>query len=237
MIIVVSACHSLTTVDMNCEHNLDVLNGHVFIGPPTLNINITKNIENSSVAVQWDEVDDSLHTTYTIIWADRVPTATVVEDPETSYTITGLALDTVYIIVTATNECGDGPEFRTTITFSTDITSTTSTISPTVTVSTNPTSIISTVNSITTITTTVTNSNSTSTCTTANVVSPTVITDSTTIITTKSIYIIATNDLASTTTTAITALCTTIFLSCSTTAPTMGDTNCNTSEFSSINVI
>ena len=65
--------------------------------------------------LQWDKVDDSLHTTYTILWGDQVAT---VEDPQTSYTITGLTLGTVYtIIVTHANRCGDGPEFMTSITF------------------------------------------------------------------------------------------------------------------------
>ena len=84
-----------------------------------------KNIESSSIVVQWDAVDDSLPTTYTITWTDEgdlFEVATLTE--QTSYTITGLTLDTVYIItVTASNMCGTGPEFRTSISFPTGITS------------------------------------------------------------------------------------------------------------------
>ena len=83
-------------------------------------MNIIKNIERSSIVLQWDAVDDSLPTTYTITWTngrDLFDIATVNE--QTSYTITGLTLDTVYTItVTAANMCGSGPEFRTNVTFS-----------------------------------------------------------------------------------------------------------------------
>ena len=67
------------------------------------------------MVLQWDEVDDFAHTTYTIIWGDQVAT---VEDPLTSYTITGLTLDTVYIIIISpANSCGTGPEYRTIVSF------------------------------------------------------------------------------------------------------------------------
>ena len=105
----------------------------LYVGPSTLTVNIMKNIDNSSIIVlQWDAVDDSLTTTYTIQWTrfrDRLKkVATVIE--QTSYTITGLILDTVYnITVTAANKCGSGPDFSTSISLSTDITSTTSSIS------------------------------------------------------------------------------------------------------------
>ena len=116
--------------------------------PSALTVNIIKNISNSSVVVQWDAVDDSLPITYTVTWTDEKDdngVATVEE--QTSYTITGLTRDTVYTIsVTAANRCGSGPEFRTSISLSTDTTSTTSSISPTVTASTNPMTVISTVN-------------------------------------------------------------------------------------------
>ena len=99
-------------------------------------MNITRNIESSSIVVQWDAVDA---TTYTITWTDDRDlheVATVVE--QTSYTITGLTLDTVYTItVNAANMCGDGPEFRTSVSLSTDTTSTTST---TMTTTVNPSS-------------------------------------------------------------------------------------------------
>ena len=86
-----------------------------------------KNIESSSIVVQWDAVDDSLPTTYIVTWTDgRLPQViTLIE--QTSYTITGLTLDTVYtILVTAANRiCGSGPEFRSSVSLSTDTTSTT----------------------------------------------------------------------------------------------------------------
>ena len=78
-------------------------------------MNITKNIESSSIVVQWDEVDDSLPTTYIVTWTserdlNNVQSHTLIE--QSSYTITGLALDTVYTItVTAANRCGTGPEY------------------------------------------------------------------------------------------------------------------------------
>ena len=116
-----------------------------------------KNIKNSSIVVQWDEVDDSLTTTYVITLTSEsdhnLQSAILIE--QSSYTITGLTLDTVYFItVTAANRCGTGPEFVTRVSLSTDTTSTTSSISPTVTISTNPMTIMSTANtSIVTITT------------------------------------------------------------------------------------
>ena len=84
-----------------------------------------KNIESSSIVVQWDAVDDFLPTTYSIIWTDGRDLFEVVTLTEqTSHTITGLTLDTVYtIIVTPTNKCGNGSEFRTSISFPTGITS------------------------------------------------------------------------------------------------------------------
>ena len=91
----------------------------VFTGPPALTVNIAKNNERS-IVVQWDAVDDSLVTTYTITWTRAgggLQSATLTE--QTSYTITGLTLDTVYTItVTAANICGSGPEFNTTYTAS-----------------------------------------------------------------------------------------------------------------------
>ena len=132
----------------------------VYTGPAALIVNIMKNIESSSIVVQWDAVDDNLPTTYTIIWTDEgdlFEVATLIE--QTSYTITGLTLDTVYTITVnvANIVCGNGPEFRTSISFSTNTTSTTPSISPTDTASTSP---MTTMNPSTTITTTtVTSSN------------------------------------------------------------------------------
>ena len=113
------------------------------------------NVESSSIVVQWDVVDDSLTTTYTVTWTSEsdyiLQVATLLE--QSSYTITGLTLDTVYTItVTAANKCGGGPEFATRILFPADTISTTSSISPTVTANTNPMTIMSTAILSTTIT-------------------------------------------------------------------------------------
>ena len=69
-------------------------------------------------------MDDFLHTTYTIIWTDdRDLHGVDTVEEQTSYTITGLTLDTVYTIYVATaNICGDGPEFRTSVSFPTGTT-------------------------------------------------------------------------------------------------------------------
>ena len=64
-------------------------------------------------------MDDFLHTTYTVQWTDErdLHGVDIVEE-QTSYTITGLTLDTVYTItVTAANMCGGGPDFRTGVLF------------------------------------------------------------------------------------------------------------------------
>ena len=85
------------------------------------------NTESSSIAVQWDEVDDSLHTTYTIIWIserDHIAHPAAIEE-QSSYTITGLTLDTVYsITVTAANRCGSGPEYSSSVSITAIATST-----------------------------------------------------------------------------------------------------------------
>ena len=81
-----------------------------------------KNITNSSIVVQWDAVDDFRTTTYIVTWTSErelsnIQSATLKE--QSSYTITGLTLDTVYTItVTASNECGQGPEYVTSVLFS-----------------------------------------------------------------------------------------------------------------------
>ena len=89
-------------------------------------MNIIKNIESSSIVVQWDAVDDFLLTTYTVTWTDErdlFEVATLEE--QTSYTITGLILNTEYIVhVTPANRCGDGPEFSINFSLSMNITST-----------------------------------------------------------------------------------------------------------------
>ena len=80
-------------------------------------------------------MDDFLPTTYTVALTngrDFFELTTLIE--QTSYTITGLTLDTVYTItVTAANRCGSGPEFTTSVSFSNNATSTTSTVNPAVT--------------------------------------------------------------------------------------------------------
>ena len=108
------------------------------IGPPALTVNVTKNTESSSIVVQWDEVDDSLPTTYIVVWTserdlNNIQSYTLIE--QSSYTITGLTLDTVYTItVTADNRCGTGPEYSTSISLTTDTASS-------VNISTTPTAI------------------------------------------------------------------------------------------------
>ena len=95
-------------------------------------MNITKNTESSSIVVQWDEVDDSLLTIYTVTWEserdlNNVQVKSVEE--QSSYTITGLTLDTVYTItVTAINRCGAGPEYSTSVSLTTDATFTISSL-------------------------------------------------------------------------------------------------------------
>ena len=87
-------------------------------------MNIIKNIKSLSIVVQWDAVDDFLPTGYTITLTDErdLHGGDTLEE-QTSYTITGLTLDTVYTItVTAANRCGDGPEFKTSVSFSTGTT-------------------------------------------------------------------------------------------------------------------
>ena len=142
-------------------------------------MNVTKNIENSSIIVQWEAVDDSLTITYTVTLTserdhnNNIQSATLRE--QSSYTITGLTLDTVYTItVTAVNKCGTGPEFTTSISFTADTTSTTSSIRLTVTASTNPMTIMSTANPNTAITTTdVTSTGTITTTVTSNTIGTT----------------------------------------------------------------
>ena len=93
----------------------------LYIEPSALEVNIKRNI-NLSVSVQWDEVDDSLSTNYTVTWTNDVTkpvqSNTLIE--QSPYTITGLTLDTVYTItVIATNMCGNGPEYSTSVLFPT----------------------------------------------------------------------------------------------------------------------
>ena len=95
----------------------------MYIGPPALRVYITKSIKDLSVVVKWDEVDDSLPTTYIVTWISatiHVESVTLIE--QSPYTITGLTLDTVYTVtVTASNRCGTGPKYSTSISFSSGI--------------------------------------------------------------------------------------------------------------------
>ena len=160
-----------------------VLTNHVITGPPALTVNIMKNTESSSIVVQWDKVDDSFTTTYIVTWTSErdhiLHHVNLIE--QSSYTITGLTLDTVYTITfTASNVCGDGPEYRTSVSLTTDAVSS---ISTTTTVNgINSVITTSTVN-LSTITAMI--NYSTSTTTTIGVTNPnsmtTPVTDSTTV--------------------------------------------------------
>ena len=107
--------------DLRCKQVTNVF--EPFTAPPALTVTITNNTESPSVVVQWDEVDDFLYTIYAVTWTserdlNNVQIENVEEQP--SYTITGLTLDTVYTItVTATNRCGSGPEYSTSVSIST----------------------------------------------------------------------------------------------------------------------
>ena len=157
------------------------------VEPPALTVNITKKTESSSVVVQWDEVDDSLHTIYIVTWTserdlNNVQVETLEE--QSSYTITGLTLDTVYTItVTANNKCGTGPEYSTSVSLTTD--ATTTRITPTTTVginlSTNPSDFtIATTTATTTTTATITTTTATMVIDTPgyNTITSTIITSS-----------------------------------------------------------
>ena len=91
-----------------------------------------------SIVVQWDKVDDTLTTTYIVTWTSErdhiAHHVTLIE--QSSYTITGLTLDTVYTItVTAANRCGAGQDYRTSISLTTDATINSITPTPTITAS------------------------------------------------------------------------------------------------------
>ena len=150
-----------------------------------------KHTENSSIVVQWDEVDDSLLTTYVVTWANERyhNIQVIILEEQSSCTITGLTLDTVYTItVSASNSCGNGPEYSTSVllTSSTStITAITNTIATTsgassststaitITASTTSTS-PTTTSSITDLKTSITNPNAviTSTYTATDIMSP-----------------------------------------------------------------
>ena len=95
-----------------------------FIGPPGVRVNSVKNVEDLSTVIQWDAVNNPLPTTYTVTWTDdRNLHGVDTVDEQTSYTITGLTLDTVYTVtVTPANTCGDGTEGKTRVSFPTGTT-------------------------------------------------------------------------------------------------------------------
>ena len=82
-------------------------------------------------------MDDSLNTTFVVhLSNDSGVVKTISLTEQTSCTITGLTIDTVYTItVNATNKCGIGPEYSTNFSLSAGIISA---ISPTVIASLNP---------------------------------------------------------------------------------------------------
>ena len=160
-------------------------------------MNIAKNIESSSIVVQWDEVDDSLPTTYTVTWTSERDLNNVQVknlEEQSLYTITGLTLGTVYTItVTADNRCGTGPELystsvslttNTTFTSTSTITAITNTITITSAASSSTSTAIAKSSSITitasiammnpstTTTNPITTSNITSTYTATDIMSP-----------------------------------------------------------------
>ena len=95
---------------------------YIFTGPAALEVDIVENATDLSTIVQWDEVDDSLPTNYTVTWTSDgiIPLQPITLLEQSSYIITELTLDTVYnISVFAANECGQGPAFMTSVLFST----------------------------------------------------------------------------------------------------------------------
>ena len=164
---------------------ISYVHSHVITGPPALTVNITKNTESSSIVVQWDEVDDFLPTTYHVTWiSERDLNNVQVKslEEQSSYTITGLTLDTVYIItITARNRCGQGPEYSTSVSLTTDTTSTVYSITPTASLNPSPTSssIIAITNTITTTATILLTTDATYSVSATTAVTDSVITTST----------------------------------------------------------
>ena len=173
---------------------------YYFIGPTAFKVNITKNIESSSVFIQW--TDNASWPKYIVTWtSERDGLQVAPLTSWTSYTITGLTLDTVYTITISDHaHCGDAPEFITSILFSAD---TTFNISPTVTTS--PMTIISSVNpsSSTAITSTMFTTASCIGYTTSTIFNVTVTTSTVTTTLCTSNPTITTTVITTTTTTAI----------------------------------
>ena len=190
-------------------------------------MNITKDIENLSLVVQWDGVEDFIDTTYTVLWSSETnPIRRVVTLTEqTSYIIiTGLTLDTVYnIYVSASNMCGQGPEYITSVLLATDNISTTTMTStkivlPTTSPSTKITSYYASTTTITStedtiiseITTTTTYTSSIDITSIANTTKAVSTTKTTTTTTTTTIASTNTVVMTTTTTTSTTDVATTI---------------------------
>ena len=167
-------------------------------------------IDKRSIVLQWDAVDDSLTTTYTIQWIiaghSGVPqVATLTE--QTSYTITELTLDKAYsITVNAANICGTGEGFSTRINLSIVTTSTTSSNSPAITASTNNTNSMSKSIATTSSTIVITTTNPMTISTTVSTTTITVINPTTNLVNTtenKSIAITRSNTNIEITTTTV----------------------------------
>ena len=93
-----------------------------FTEPSALKVTTTRNIGDLSIVVQWNEIDDFLPTTYIVTWTNgtnSIQSHTLIE--QSSYTITGLIIDTVYTVtVTTTNRCSTGLlNYRTNVSFPT----------------------------------------------------------------------------------------------------------------------
>ena len=79
--------------------------------------------------MEWDEVDNFPPTTYVVTWISERDCVmhSLALSGLTSYAITGLTLDTIYTItVTAHNRCGGGPEYRTSVSLTSNPNSTVS---------------------------------------------------------------------------------------------------------------
>ena len=112
-------------------------------------------------------MDDFLHTTYTVTWTDdgdHIPSVATV-DEDTSYTITGLILDTVYTItVTPSNRCGNGQEFSSSLAYS---------VNPTIDTTTTTITVAATTSDVTAVFTTITTNVATTPSSSITVTSPT----------------------------------------------------------------
>ena len=90
-----------------------------YVGPSSLKVNVTKIIKNLTVDLHWDAVEDILNATYVVTCThdgNNFENFTLKE--QTSLTITGFIPDKEYTITAcATNKCGNGPEYVSTVSF------------------------------------------------------------------------------------------------------------------------